>query len=360
MLADASRVTLLTPDTGFPYHASNMARSASPALRQWLLFGLLALVWGSSYFWIKVGVDEGMKPFTLVTLRLAISVVGLTLLMAATRSRITRDRGALTLLVFLGVVNVALPFGLITWAEQYIGSALASILNATVPLFVMVFAALVLHDEPLTVNRLAGLLIGFAGAVLLLARHLAPTPGVDPSLAFVGDLALVAASMAYAVGGVMIRRFLSGRKLIDDPLTGPRSLRPAEIALPQNITALVVISVAAFLFEPAPGGGIVLPTTTAAWVAVTWLGLLGSAVAYLLFYRLLNVWGATRTALVTYVMPVVGIAMGVLILHETIDAQVVAGTALVIGGIVVINARIGQRKLFGRSPAVTRVEAAPD
>jgi drug/metabolite transporter (DMT)-like permease len=328
-----------------------MNRRPSTAVAQWLTFGLLSLVWGSSYFWIKVGVDEGLRPFTLITLRLSVAMIALVLLLLATRSRLPRDPATLAKLTLVGVLNVALPFSLITWAEQYVGSALASILTALVPLFVIVFAALALRDEPFTVNRLGGLVIGFVGAVLLLARHLAPTAGSDPQLELFGDLALVLSSVSYAASGVFIRRFLSGRKLVDDPLTGPRTLRPTEIALPQNAAALVIVGAIALFAEQGPAGGLVLPATPLAWVAVTWLGLLGSAFAYLLFFRLLAVWGATRTALVTYVMPLVGIALGVVILREMIDIQVLAGVALVIFGIVLVNARIGQRRIFGRAPA---------
>jgi drug/metabolite transporter (DMT)-like permease len=330
-----------------------MSLRPSFALGQWIVFGLLSLVWGSSYFWIKVGVDEGLLPFTLITLRLAIATVALLLLMAVTRSRLPRDRATFAKLAVLGVINVALPFGLITWAEQYVGSALASIINALVPLFVIVFAALALRDEPFTLNRLGGLVIGFVGAVLLLGRHLAPAVGVDPTLELWGEIALVASSISYAAGGVFIRRYISGKKIIDDPVTGPRTIRPTEIALPQNVVGLVIVAIVALLFEPAPGGGLVVPTTTYGWIAVTWLGVLGSAVAYLLFFRLIHAWGATRTAVVTYVMPIIGISLGVLILHESIDAQVLAGAALVIFGIVLVNARIGQRRLFGRSAAAT-------
>ncbi|MFI5254222.1 MAG: DMT family transporter [Candidatus Limnocylindrales bacterium] len=329
-----------------------MTPRTAAALRPWLLFGLLSLVWGSSYFWIKVGVTEGLLPFTLVTVRLSIAALGLALLMALTHGRLPHDRATLAKLAFLGLINVALPFGLITWAEQYVGSALASILSSLVPLFAIVFAALALSDEPATLNRLGGLAIGFVGAILLLGRNLAPAPGTAGDMQLPGDLALVLAAASYAASGVFIRRYLSGRKLIDDPLTGPRTLRPVEIALPQNVAALVVVAVLALLRERVPGGGLLLPPSTLAWVAVIWLGLFGSALAYLLYFRLLAAWGVTRTTLVTYVMPIVGIALGVFILHEAVDIQVLAGAALVIAGIVLVNAPIGQRRIFGRTAAV--------
>lgn len=329
-----------------------MSRRPSPALLLWLLFIVLSFTWGSSYFFIKVGVDEGLQPFTLIAWRLAISIAALLVLVKVTGSRLPRDRATLARLAFLGVINVAVPFALITWAEQYIGSALASILNGLVPLFAIVFAGLVLHDEPITVNRVAGLVVGFAGAVLLLGRHLAPVPGSDPTLELVGELAVIASCASYAASGVFIRRYLGRRLLVDDPVTGARALRPVEIALPQNAAAFVITALAALLLEPGARGGIAAPASGLGWLSVAWLGVLGSAVAYLMYFKILNVWGVTRTSLVTYVMPIVGIALGVVILRETIDGQVIAGTALVIGGIGLANSKFGQRRIFGRTPAV--------
>ena len=297
-----------------------MTRRPSAAVALWLLFIMLSIAWGSSYFFIKVGVEEGLRPFTLIAWRLAIALVALLVIVRLTRSRLPREPVTLARLGFLGVINVAIPFALITWAEQYIGSALASILNGLVPLFAIVFAGLALHDEPIIVNRLVGLLVGFAGAVLLIARHVAPAPGHDPTLEVVGELAVILSSASYAASGVFIRRSFGGRLLVDDPETGPRALRPVEIALPQNAAAFVLVTLAALALEPAPGGGLPVPPTSSAWLAVAWLGVLGSAVAYLIYFRILNAWGVTRTTAVTYVMPIVGITLGVIILHETIDA----------------------------------------
>jgi len=329
-----------------------MTRRPSPALILWLLFIVLSITWGSSYFFIKVGVEEGLQPFTLIAWRLGIAIAALLALVALTRSRLPRDPATLARLAFLGVINVAIPFALITWAEQFIGSALASILQGLVPLFAIVFAGLVLHDEPITVNRVVGLVVGFAGAVILLGRHLAPTAGSDPAMELVGELAVVASCVSYAASGVFIRRYFGGQLLVRDPRTGPRALRPVEIALPQNAAAFVLTAIAALALERSPGGGIPVPPTGIAWLSVAWLGVLGSAVAYLMYFRILNAWGVTRTSLVTYVMPIVGIVLGVLVLRETIDAQVIVGTALVIGGIGLVNSQFGQRRLFGRSAAV--------
>jgi drug/metabolite transporter (DMT)-like permease len=324
-----------------------MPTRAPASLLPWLLFIGVSFAWGSSYFFIKVGLDDGLAPFTLVTWRLAISIFGLGLLILATRSRLPRDPAILAKLAVMGILYVALPFSLITWAEQSIDSALAAILQGLTPLFALVIAALVLHDEPITVNKVGGLLLGFAGAIVIVSRHLTPSAGADPTMELMGELALVLSCLSYAVGATFLRRTIGTRKLVLDPETGPRAMRPVEIALPQNIVAFAIISVLALLLES--GSSASFPPTAAAWLSVIWLGLVGSALAYLIFYRLLNIWGVYRSSLITYVMPVVGILLGVVVLNEVIDLQTLAGTAMVIGGVALANAPIGRRQLFGRS-----------
>jgi drug/metabolite transporter (DMT)-like permease len=323
------------------------ARSASSPIL-WLIFLGTAFAWGSSYFFIKIGVESGLAPFTLVTWRLAVSVIGLGLLVYATRSRLPRDPRVLFALAVIGVTYVAIPFSLITWAEQSIDSALAAILQGLTPLFALVFAGLVLHDEPITLNKVGGLVIGFAGAIVILGRHLAPSGG-EPGSDLVGEVAMILSCISYAAGAVYTRRTIGTRKLIDDPETGPRALRPVEIALPQNLVALTITGVLAAFLES--GSGVVTPPSADAWLSIIWLGLVGSTIAYLLYYRLLNAWGVYRTSLITYVMPVIGIILGVLLLDETIGIQTLLGTAMVIGGVALANAPIGQRRLYGRRSA---------
>lgn len=319
--------------------------SASPLL--WLVFLGVSVAWGSSYFFIKVGIESGLQPLTLIGWRLAIGIIGLAVLVALTRSRVPRDLSVLGRLAVMGVFYVAVPFTLITWAEQSIDSALATILQALTPLFALVFAGLVLHDEPITVNKLAGLIVGFGGAVVIVSRHLAPTAGIDPTAELTGELAIVLSCVSYAAASVFLRRTIGTRPLVDDPATGPRALRPLEIALPQNAVAFAIIAPLALLLDP--GSGIPVPANADAWMSVIWLGLVGSAIAYLLYFRLLNAWGAYRASLITYAMPVVGIVLGVLVLNEVIDLQTLVGMAMVIGGIALANAPIGRRQLYGRA-----------
>lgn len=329
--------------------------TSSPIL--WLTFFALAFAWGSSYFFIKIGVDSGLAPFTLVAWRLAISIVALGALLVLTGSRLPRDRGVLLSLAVVGVINVAVPFTLITWAEQSIDSALASILQGLTPLFSLILAGLVLHDEPITLNKVGGLVLGFAGAVVILGRHLAPAIGADPGAELLGELALVLSCLSYAVSGVFLRRRIGSRRLVDDPATGPRAMRPAEIAVPQNVVAFVITASLALLLETGSSAGLV-PGTQAGWVSVIWLGLVGSGLAYLLFFRLLNSWGAYRTSLITYVMPVIGILLGVVLLDESIGLQTLVGTAMVIGGVALANAPIGRRRLYGRAADLAAAKGA--
>jgi drug/metabolite transporter (DMT)-like permease len=303
----------------------------------WLIFLALGLMWGSSYLFIKIGV-ETLTPFTLIALRLGIGLIVLAAVVAVAREPLPRSPRMYGHLVVMSIVSVALPFFLITFAEQTTDSALAAIFGASVPLFVIVIAAIFLHDEPITVNRLAGLAIGFGGVVILVSPGLAAMSGSNP----IGEIALIGSSLSYAAGGVYARRNV-------------RELRPMIAAVFQVGFAFVITAVLALVLE-RPFATVVRPDTV---ISVLWLGILGSGLAYLAFFRLLGRWGATRTSLVAYLLPVVGIALGVLVLSEQMDARILLGTALVIGGVALVNSRFGQRRLFGRQDAETVAAPRP-
>jgi drug/metabolite transporter (DMT)-like permease len=297
----------------------------------WLIFLALGFMWGSSYLFIKIGVEEGgLPPLTLIALRLGIGFVILAAVVAIAREPLPREPRMYGHLIVMAVINIVLPFWLITWAEQSVESSLASILNSTVPLFVIVIAALFLRDEPMTVNRLVGLLVGFVGVVILTSRGL----GAIGASNLAGELALIASAILYAAGSVYARHNVQG-------------LRPMIPAVFQVGFALVITTVLAFAFERP----LELRLNREALVAVVWLGIFGSAFAYLLYFRLLKRWGATRTSMVAYLLPVVGIVLGVLVLAEPVDGRLLVGTALVIGGVALVNSRFGSRRLYGRAGA---------
>jgi drug/metabolite transporter (DMT)-like permease len=303
----------------------------------WLIFLALGLMWGSSYLFIKIGV-ETLEPFTLIALRLGIGLTVLVTVVALAREPLPRSARMYGHLFVMSIVSVALPFFLITFAEQTTDSALAAIFGASVPLFVIVIAAIFLHDEPITVNRLAGLAIGFAGVVILVSPALAAISGSNP----IGEIALIGSSLSYAAGGVYARRNV-------------RELRPMIPAVFQVGFAFVITAVLALVLE-RPFETVVRLDSV---ISVLWLGILGSGLAYLAFFRLLGRWGATRTSLVAYLLPVVGIVLGVLVLSEQMDARILLGTALVIGGVALVNSRFGQRRLFGRQDAETVAAPRP-
>jgi drug/metabolite transporter (DMT)-like permease len=278
-------------------------------------------MWGSSYLFIKIGV-ETLPPLSVAALRIAIGFAILAVAVAITRTSLPRDRRTLAHLAVLGVVNVAMPFWLIGWAEQRIDSGLAGMLQASSPIFTLVIAGTVLHDERITAARLTGVLVGFAGIVVLSGRNLGELgsgAGLDRLL---GDLAIVASSLCYAIGNVYARRNL-------------RQARPLVLATGQVGAGLVVLLALALVVD----GGVVMPAVPGAAVSVLWLGAVGTGFAYMVFFRMLTTWGATRASLVAYLMPVVAVALGVVILAETIDVSFLAGAALTLAGIWVANRR---------------------
>ncbi len=304
-----------------------------PTPIQWLVFLALGVAWGSSYLFIKIGV-ETLTPFTLVAGRLAIGAFVLALVMRIRRQPMPTQRSTYWHLVVVALLGIVIPFSLITWGEQTIDSGLAAVLNGTVPLFAIVLAALVLADEPITVNRLAGLVVGFVGVVVLTSPGLAD--GFGGSLP--GQVALIGASISYAAAGVYARRTVRGV--------------PALTSAFLEVGFAFLISVVLAAAFGSPWASSIKPETV---FSVAWLGLIGSGLAFLAFFYLLERWGATRTALVAYLLPVVGLILGVLVLQEAVSLPVLLGTGLIIGGIALANSRYGHRRLIGR-----RAEAAAD
>jgi drug/metabolite transporter (DMT)-like permease len=300
----------------------------------WAIFAALGLMWGSSYLFIKIGV-ETLSPFTLVAARLAVGAILLAAVLAVSSQRLPRSRRTYGHLAMMAVLNIVIPFSLITWGEQSIDSALASILNASVPLFTIVLAAIYLTDEPITSNRILGLLVGFGGVVVLTSPSLTGSGGSLP-----GELAMIGSSIAYAAGNVYARRYVRG-------------LHPMITSFFQVFFALLATVALALVFE-RPFAVSVQPSTI---VSVLWLGIFGSALAYLAFFRLHARWGSTRSSLIAYTLPVVGILLGFIVLNEAIDGRVLAGTALIIGGVALVNSRFGQRRPAGTASPGTQAEA---
>lgn len=281
-------------------------------LRSWIVLGLLGLIWGSSFLFIKVGVAE-MPPAWLVAGRLLMGALFLYAILRWRKESLPPRRlwPALAATTFF---NSAFPFLLIAWGEQWVSSGLASVLNATTPLFSVVIASTA-GDERLSWQKIAGVTIGFVGVFVLIGVNLR-----EVTQSTLGELAIIAASACYAIGALFARRWLKGS-------------RPVPLATGQMLLGFLMILPLIFLPANRPA---VVPSTVALG-SVAALGFFGSGLAYVLYYRLISTVGATRTLIVTYIIPVMALLWGWLLLNETLSIRTFAGMGLIISGIVLVN-----------------------
>lgn len=298
-------------------------------LRAWISFWVLAAIWGSSFLLIRIGVTEDasggatLSAAQVAFIRSAIAAVGLNLVLFF-RGKRHQNYTASTWfgLFLLGIGNGVLPYWLIGLGEQSIESALASIVQATVPLFSLLIAHFALPDEKINPQKLVGLALGFAGVVILATR----TAGDGKENSLIGMLAIVAASLSYAIFTVYSRRTLL------------KKLEPIQVSSGSFIFAALGGVVFIFL-EPLLGGR--PPADLAAVpqnviLAVILLGVVNTFVAYLFFYSIIKELGAFVASNVTYVVPVFGVLLGALY-GEVIDARLLLGGALIFAGVAAIN-----------------------
>ncbi len=282
-------------------------------------FITLSAIWGSSFLLIKVGLLGGLGPLTLVMLRLLLGAAAMALLARKLGEHFPRSGRILGVIAIMALINNTLPFSLITWGEQYIPSGLASILNSSVPLFAVIISHFALSDERFTWNRVAGVTVGFAGVAILFAPDLF-SQGL--SGAVIGQLAIILASLGYAAGSVIARKYLQG-------------VPSATLSALQLSFALLWVSLPALAWEKPW----TMQPTALAWFAVLWLGLVGTGLAYLMFFRLLKAIGATPTTMVTYVIPIFAVFFGVIFLGERLYWAQLAALALIFAGVWLVNRR---------------------
>jgi drug/metabolite transporter (DMT)-like permease len=314
-----------------------MMRSGSEA-QTWALFLLLSIIWGSSYLFIKIGLDEGMTPFTLVAIRTILGTAFLALVMRWQGARLPRSGSTWLHMGIVGMTNIVIPYALITWGELSISSGMAGILTAMVPLFTVVLAAVVLRDEPVTPSRAIGLAVGFAGVIVLALPSLDSAAGGEGTLAVVGMLAVCLSAVSYAIAAVYTRKRLSGKPVMVARDGSARAPTPLEISFGQVFVGMIAITLLAVVFERPDGGLLALPQSPAAVLSMVWLGLLGTGVAFLLYFAIIGRWGATRATLIAYVMPVVAIVLGFIVLGERLVPVEMIGAVLIIGGVILVNA----------------------
>ena len=283
--------------------------------KHWFVFILLGAIWSSSFMWIKIAVQE-ISPITLVAFRVLFGLLFGIAVIFIQRVQLPRTFKAWFPLLLVGLTNVAIPFFLISWGELSIDSAVASILDATVPLFTIVLAHYLLRDDKMTLPKVMGLLIGFAGIIVLMSKDIV---GASTS-SLLGQAAVIIASVFYAGSAIYVR------KTTEDT---PGILRSA-IPL---MSASATMWLGAFLFESP----VKIPQSGITWVALLFLGIIGSGLAFVLLYYLIHEIGPTRTTMVTYLFPLGGVILGVTFLHEQLTWQLVTGAALIIASLGIAN-----------------------
>lgn len=304
--------------------------------RKWLLFWLLCLIWGSSFLFIRISVEQ-IPPLQVVFIRTLIAAIGLNIVLWWQKKPFPGRGRNLWDITVLGVVNTVFPFFLITWGETYIESSLASILQGTAALFTLLVAHFNFADERITPRKLLGLFMGFLGVVVLTNRD-ADTSQTTHSLFYLlGQLAVVAASLCYALGGTYSRKVMQQR------------LEPLQVSAGAMTVAAITTGIMTYIM-PVFGGSV--PVNLASLdsrvlIAVLALGFLNTFVAYLIFYGLVANLGAARTSMVTYVIPVVGLILGVIFLGERLEYKLVLGALMIVGSIAVVNLKL--EKLLKKS-----------
>ncbi|MGF1629609.1 MAG: DMT family transporter [Kiloniellaceae bacterium] len=286
----------------------------------WIQLLLLALVWGLSFFFTEICLRD-IGPLTLAAGRVGTAALALLAIALLAGLRVPQRPADWLALLIMGIINNAVPFSLIMWGQTSIDSGLASILNATTPLFTFLLAHFLTADEKFSRRGLAGVVIGFLGAVVLIG------PGALTGLGQQswGQLAVLGAAVCYACAGIY------GRRL--------RHLSPIVAAAGMTLAAsLVLLPLAAALERPWTA-----TPDAATWASLLSLGLISTAVAYILYFRILASAGATNLLLVTFLIPIAALLLGTLVLGERIPFTAYAGMALIFAGLAVIDGRLLRR-----------------
>jgi drug/metabolite transporter (DMT)-like permease len=286
--------------------------------KDWVSFWLVGLIWGTSFVWIKIAVND-VSPIMLVAFRTLFGSIAVGSIVALNKQaqvswNVIRKR--LFDVFIMGTFNIALPWILISWAGQFIDSGTSAILNGTMPLFTILLSSIIIKDDRITLPKLGGLVIGFIGIVILMAPSIQGKWSND----LLGQAAILLATISYASATVFARKKFQGL--------------PAQmLALLQLSTGTIIIWLIV-LFTEKP---IIFPQLPLTWFALIWLGLLGSCIAFIIYFSLLKKIGPTRVSMVTYIPPLVGMILGVAFLKEQFYWQSLLGALLILSGIAIVN-----------------------
>ena len=291
--------------------------SLSMSATDWLLLLILSVLWGGSFYFVKIAVLE-IPPMTLALFRVGIAAATLAVCARAMGHALPRDTATWRNLAVMALFNNAIPFTLIFWGQIHITIGLAGILNGTTPLFGVLAAHLMTHDDRMSVGRVVGLIAGFAGVILLIGPDLLTNLGTH----VLAELACLLGACSFALGAVLARRVRGYPSIV--VATGQLSM-----------STLLLLPVVLLFDHPMA----VFAASKATVSAMLSLALFSSALAYLIYFRIIARAGATNALIVTFLSPVSAIVLGMALLNETVDAQQLAGMAAIFVGIAAIDGR---------------------
>ena len=295
----------------------------SMTLSDWGLILALSIIWGGGFFFIVI-ILRDVPPNTMVFLRLAVAVPPLLLWLHFTGERFPVDWKSWQSYLILGGMNVALPFILFAYGQVHISSGLASVLNATTPLWGVLVAHFLTSDEKATPARVVGVIIGFAGVAVMLGGDLS----AGSAAAVLAQIACIVATLFYALASIYARGM------------GNEGLSPMQIATGQ-VCAAALLMIPVVLMTETPWA-IAVPGVPAL-AAMLGLSLISTSLAYVLYFRLLASAGATNSLLITFLIPVTAILLGVLFLGETMAPRQIGGMLLIALGLVALDGRVFDR-----------------
>lgn len=286
---------------------------------------VLSILWGGSFFFVEVLVDE-LPPLTIVTIRVTLAAIALWAIILFLKLSIPKTIKHWAALFILGAINNALPFCLIAWGQTQISSGLASIFNATTPFFTVLIAGAFLTDERFSILKITGVIFGLLGVIILIGPQ--ALQGINGSA--LGQIAVMSAAFFYAISSVYARRFKSW------------NISPLVIATGQVTSASLLLFPLMFIID----GPLVLSAlSSSAILALLGLAFFSTVIAYILYFRLIASAGATNAALVTFLIPVSAILLGVLFLGEKFTSVDFIGMTLIGVGLLVMDGRIFKRKI---------------
>lgn len=298
---------------------------------EWIMLIALSILWGGSFLFVGVAVAD-VPPLTIVLTRVVLSAIALHMILKTMGYKFPTEKAILSAFLIMGLLNNAIPFSLIAYGQSHIASGLASILNATTPIFTVIVAHFLTTDEKLTLRKLVGVLVGFLGVAVMIGIDALEALGIH----IFAQIAILVATTSYAFAGIFGKRFQT------------LGVKPLTVATGQ-VTASSFLMLPFVLIIDQPWQ-LSLPSVNSI-IALIALALLSTVLAYILFFEILARAGATNLLLVTFLIPPSAIILGVLILNETIQFNQMLGLTVIILSLLIIDGRVFDR--IGKKKSVS-------